>query len=353
MPINCSKCFEKLKISSACENCSVPLHVKCGNRIDSDGKTNILVCTKCVDDPAAMMAKTENELNHSSSSVETIIGRDRPNDDSLNVTVLLKENLLLKQIIEQMTERIELMCFKIGVLEQKRESSPLTNRVTKVATTPEAKPSMITKIPNENGNIKSSTSNHGENKWNTVDSSGFKKKKKHNQLADRNTQDTLEVRIVDDVDVNNANPTNLNVQQKTLSAAIHEAEIAAKCNEIMNLNAGVWNKTPKTHNISGRNKPIIGKMANCSTKAIEKSCSLHVYKLKPSATSESLLEDIKGTFPEAKVEKIRSMRPDIYSSFKVDIDQSNLEKACDESVWPMGAHVNRFFWKKNRGNSDP
>ncbi|KAG5886237.1 hypothetical protein JTB14_008904 [Gonioctena quinquepunctata] len=220
MPINCSKCFEKLKISNACENCSVPLHVKCGNRIDSDGETNILVCTKCVDDPAAMMAKTENELNHSSSSVETIIGRDCPNDDSLNATVLLKENLLLKQIIEQMTERIELMCFKIGVLELKRESSPLTNRVTEVATTPEAKPSMNTKIPNENGNIKSSTSNHGENKWNTVDSSGFKKKKRRNQLADRNTQDTLEVRIVDDVDVNNANSTNLNVQQKTSSAAI-------------------------------------------------------------------------------------------------------------------------------------
>ncbi|KAG5895825.1 hypothetical protein JTB14_028529 [Gonioctena quinquepunctata] len=207
-----------------------------------------------------------------------------------------------------MTERIELMCFKIGVLEQKRESSPLSNHVTEVATTPVAKPSMNTKIPIENGNIESSTSNHGENKWNMVDRNGFKKKKKkRNQLADRNTQDTLEVRIVDDVDVNNANCTNLNVQQKTLSAAIHEAEIAEKCNKIINLNAGVWNKTPKTHNISGRNKPIIGKMANCTTKAIEKSCSFHVYKLKPSATSESLLEDIKCTFPEAKVEKIRSM----------------------------------------------
>ncbi|KAG5862995.1 hypothetical protein JTB14_020387 [Gonioctena quinquepunctata] len=175
-----------------------------------------------------------------------------------------------------MTERIELVCFKIGVLEQKRESSPLTNRVTEVATTPEDKPSMNTKIPIENGNIESSTPNHGENKWNTVDSSGFEKKKKRNQLADRNTQDTLEVRIVDDVDVNNTNSTNLNVQQKTLSAAIHEAEIAAKCNGIISLNAGVWNKTPKTHNISGRNKPIIGKMANCTTKAIKKSYSLHV-----------------------------------------------------------------------------
>ncbi|KAG5886409.1 hypothetical protein JTB14_009306 [Gonioctena quinquepunctata] len=117
MPINRSKCFEKFKISSACENCSVPPHVKCGNRIDSDGKADILVSTKCVDDPAAMMAKTENELNHSSSSVETIIGRDCPNDDKLNATVLLKKNLLLKQIIEQITERIELLCFKIGVLE--------------------------------------------------------------------------------------------------------------------------------------------------------------------------------------------------------------------------------------------
>ncbi|KAG5885850.1 hypothetical protein JTB14_035870 [Gonioctena quinquepunctata] len=135
--------------------------------------------------------------------------------------------------------------------------------LSEVATTPEAKPSMNTKIPIENGNIESNTSNLGENKWNTVDSSGFKKKKKkkRNQLADRNTQDTLEVRMVDDVDVNNANSTNLNVQQKTSSAAIHEAKIAAKCNEIMNLNAGVWNKTQKTH-ISGRNKPIIGKMAN-------------------------------------------------------------------------------------------
>ncbi|KAG5876779.1 hypothetical protein JTB14_038405 [Gonioctena quinquepunctata] len=125
-----------------------------------------------------------------------------------------------------MTEGIELMCIKIGVLEQKRESSPLTT-----TTSPEAKPSMNMKIPIENGNIERTTSNHGENEWNTVDSSGFKKKKKRNQLADRNTQDTLKVRIVEDVDVNNDNSTNLNVQQKTLSAAINETVIAAKCNE--------------------------------------------------------------------------------------------------------------------------
>ncbi|KAG5863394.1 hypothetical protein JTB14_015151 [Gonioctena quinquepunctata] len=164
---------------------------------------------------------------------------------------------------------------------------------------------MNTKISTRNGNIESRTSNHEENKWNIVESSGFKKKKKRNQLADRNVQDTLEVRIVDDVDKNNAKSTNLNIQQETLSAAIHEK--AAKCNEIMNLNAGVWNKTPRTHNISRRNKPIIGKMAICTTEAIEISCSLHVYKLKPSATSEAYSRISIALFQKPKWKKFRCL----------------------------------------------
>ncbi|KAG5872631.1 hypothetical protein JTB14_003719 [Gonioctena quinquepunctata] len=92
-------------------------------------------------------------------------------------------------------------------------------------------------------------------------------------------------------------------------------------------------------------------MQNCSAEAIEKTCLLHVYKLKPSTTTEELLGDIKGTFPEAKVDTLNSMFPQLYSSFTVCINYDNLNKAWDESIWPMGAHVKKFFLRKKRPTS--
>ncbi|KAG5880780.1 hypothetical protein JTB14_015289 [Gonioctena quinquepunctata] len=87
-------------------------------------------------------------------------------------------------------------------------------------------------------------------------------------------------------------------------------------------------------------------MQNCSAEAIEKTCLLHVHKLKPSTTTEEHLGDIKCTFPEAKVEKLNSMFPQLYSSFTVCINYDNLNKAWDDSIWPMGAHVTKFFLRK-------
>ena len=41
-----------------------------------------------------------------------------------------------------------------------------------------------------------------------------------------------------------------------------------------------------------------------------------------------------------------SKHPEIYSSFKIDIHESDKELALDEKNWPANAHVKRFFTTK-------
>ncbi|KAG5886326.1 hypothetical protein JTB14_034789 [Gonioctena quinquepunctata] len=142
------------------------------------------------------------------------------------------------------------------------------------------------------------------------------------------------------------------ITRDQVSSALHEVESNLECQKFIELNHGPAQRSnPFPTGIKsyrGTNEPIVGKSPNCSTAGINKTCLLHVYKLTPSTTSEELLRDIKGSFPEAKIENINSMFPQLYSSFTVCINQCNLEKAWDESVWPMGVHVRRFFLKKRR-----
>ncbi|KAG5883684.1 hypothetical protein JTB14_014672 [Gonioctena quinquepunctata] len=113
---NCSNCNDKLKISSACELCQLPLHIKCGNRISMDDKGMILTCVKCSKSVAEREGQPESEnLDSSISSVVTVLGSE--NCSRQTCCELRKEVILLRQIVEHMSERIKLMNFKIDVLE--------------------------------------------------------------------------------------------------------------------------------------------------------------------------------------------------------------------------------------------
>ncbi|KAG5877945.1 hypothetical protein JTB14_034255 [Gonioctena quinquepunctata] len=113
---NCSNCNDKLKISSACELCQLPLHIKCGNRISMDDKGMILTCVKCSKSVAEREGQPESKnLDSSISSVVTVLGSE--NCSRQTCCELRKEVILLRQIVEHMSERIKLMNFKIDVLE--------------------------------------------------------------------------------------------------------------------------------------------------------------------------------------------------------------------------------------------
>ncbi|KAG5867867.1 hypothetical protein JTB14_037947 [Gonioctena quinquepunctata] len=307
---NCSNCNDKLKISSACELCQLPLHIKCGNRISMDDKGMILTCVKCSKSVAEREGQPESEnLDSSISSVVTVLGSE--NCSRQTCCELRKEVILLRQIVEHMSERIKLMNFKIDVLES--HASHTNTEGTKVT-----RPSAVHTI--SDGNHAAPTHVNpdiGADEW------------KHVSHTTEETQF---------------------ITRDQVSSALHEVESNLECQKFIELNHGPAQRSnpfPKGRkSYRGTNKPIVGKSPNCSTAGINKTCLLHVYKLTPSTTTEELLRDIKGSFPEAKIEKINSMFPQLYSSFTVCINQCNLEKAWDESVWPMGAHVRRFFLKR-------
>lgn len=118
-----------------------------------------------------------------------------------------------------------------------------------------------------------------------------------------------------------------------------------KCQEIIHLNEDPFTEV-KHKKKRKSNKTIVGNMdlgENPKVKAASKLAFLHVFKLHPDTTAEELTSIINPTFPEAFCEKIKSMYPRFYSSFKVTINEANLNNAWNPEVWPKGAWVNQFF----------
>lgn len=81
---------------------------------------------------------------------------------------------------------------------------------------------------------------------------------------------------------------------------------------------------------------------------VPRSISLHVYRLSPDTTSEQVTSFLKDKFPEVKCEKLTSKHPDEYSSFRVDVHQTNYEKALDPNLWPVNTCVRRFLFPRQK-----
>lgn len=98
------------------------------------------------------------------------------------------------------------------------------------------------------------------------------------------------------------------------------------------------------------NAPLIGSNIdeNCPVRVAPKKAFLHVYRLHPEMTIEEVKKFLQANFPEVEVEKLNSLHPKLYSSFKVTIDERNFDKAWNPNVWPAGAWINRFFHSKRK-----
>ncbi|KAG5872184.1 hypothetical protein JTB14_013241 [Gonioctena quinquepunctata] len=283
-------------------------------------KGTISTCSKCSQIAEDSEGHVECDyLNSSHSWVETILGRDYCNQ--LKCREASKENILLRQMVEHMSERIKLMCFKIDVLESSKYSL-ITNTTD-------------TTLPNREGTSvcgePSTSTNSDADKWKQV--SNRKRRKYVKQQESDNTEASNRIE--------NKSPTDRSelISSEAVAYALHDVGSRIKCQNKLDLNqrADVKKNTQLKNRGSNQNgnRPIIGKMQNCSAEAIKKTCLLHVNKLKPSTTTEKLLGDIEDTFPEAKVEKLNSMFPQLYSSFTVCINYDNLNKAWNKSIWPM------------------
>nr|CAI5836855.1 unnamed protein product [Callosobruchus analis] len=130
-----------------------------------------------------------------------------------------------------------------------------------------------------------------------------------------------------------------------VSAADLDAQEKTKCEELININNDVressnvvaadnegWEKVKRRRYRTA----VVGSFSDVdsSIKGVEKMVSIHVSRLAPSTTAEELWKLLKPKFPEAKCEPLQSLRPDIYSSFKVSLSHNNLKSAMDASNWP-------------------
>lgn len=98
---------------------------------------------------------------------------------------------------------------------------------------------------------------------------------------------------------------------------------------------------PKRHHWN-----IIGENRDNPIKAIGKKTALFVSRITPNTKVEDFEIMVRKNFKEAECIALKSKMPDKYSSFKVIIDESSIEKAKNSNSWPDGAYVSKFFLKK-------
>lgn len=98
------------------------------------------------------------------------------------------------------------------------------------------------------------------------------------------------------------------------------------------------NKKRRRPVVTGNNIEAVSRV-----KGVPKMIALHVYRLSPSTTVKDLEEHLQNTFTEVSCEALVSKHPNLYSSFKVHILETNFKKAMDPKLWPYGCCIQRFF----------
>lgn len=92
---------------------------------------------------------------------------------------------------------------------------------------------------------------------------------------------------------------------------------------------------------------IKGSATNSILKGVEKQAHLHVYRLDKSTNVEDIVTHLKSNqFNKISCEKLQSKHPEEYTSFKISVPISDLDKIKNPDIWPTGTCINRYFlWK--------
>lgn len=98
-------------------------------------------------------------------------------------------------------------------------------------------------------------------------------------------------------------------------------------------------------------RPVIGSNKNSVIKTVPKLGYLHVYRLNPDTMVEDLTSHLKKAAPSISFscEKLNSNESS--SSFIVKFPINDVKKVYDPNIWPLGACVRRYIFKKKMENS--
>lgn len=108
----------------------------------------------------------------------------------------------------------------------------------------------------------------------------------------------------------------------------------------------VVRKKPKRVVVVGNKLDKENKSINLQ--GIPKSVSLHVFRLAPDTTVDQVIEYLKPNFPEITCEALNSRQPEIYASFKINVNEANVNDIMNPDIWPTNACIRRFLYPRSK-----
>lgn len=139
---------------------------------------------------------------------------------------------------------------------------------------------------------------------------------------------------------NETNTANTEVHPYVLQKTENKIQSAdAHSKEIQRENP--WREVRKHRR---KSNAIVGTGATSEKlQTVPKSVFVHIYRLHPNTKTNDVLEYVQPMFPEAKCEALVPKHQGVYSSFKLEVYRENINKILDDSIWPPGTCVRRFY----------
>uniref|UniRef100_A0A6M2DST3 Protein photinus pyralis n=1 Tax=Xenopsylla cheopis TaxID=163159 RepID=A0A6M2DST3_XENCH len=107
-----------------------------------------------------------------------------------------------------------------------------------------------------------------------------------------------------------------------------------------------WTLVQKRKKAKRKTKYIEGTNTSTLITGVTKYSYLHVFKLAPSTSAEGLTKYLneKG-FKNIICEKMQSKLPEVYASFKVAVEKSDMINVKAPEIWPKGVCINKFLFQ--------
>lgn len=369
--IYCKKCVKEVKTYITCFRCSSSYHFSCVLKVCGifvDQKGRLLCC----DDITSKLKQAELEVEklrtrlsglnelcfensvsqlHSLTVEDEMFGADNAHEVPKNGDTVEEKNVDLEveylnriiggkdRLIDELDDKIKILKNYISILEKFGDGTSASKKPSVGFSTGSLQPVKKSLLPtSENTNSAEKENERPVKMVNPKSTVG---------------EDNCEV-FVSSLEVStNKDETNMEFGSSNESMSTTDRNLYIK-----QTSENVADKNPqlKTNKASVRpvkqkgkydNKwSIMGKATDSSIKAIPKTISLFVSRINTQTTSSEFTNMVKQNFTEAVCTELNSKHPECYRSYKVSINEENLERAKSCDLWPKDAYVSMFFHRK-------
>lgn len=147
-------------------------------------------------------------------------------------------------------------------------------------------------------------------------------------------------------------PSRLNAQTKpcesnnifTMSQVSRAIDIAKNSTDGPLVDPGQTWQVAKKRKL--KRKPVIGSTTSETIKSVQRLGYLHVYRLALNTTADDLKAFLVRTAPDIEFDCRPLNSTDRSTSFRVSFPIQHVKEVYNPSLWPSGAHVNRFYFPR-------